>query len=138
MENAPMRLRKTSSLLVSVVAYFVFLGAVVWGGVLGAHALLSASPPPSFLLADEPEKSSEPESRAPLPAVVLKPSQPVAPPSKTWTSSIHRAYAGPAPTPKHVSERPSSKRKSRRASRKLSQEARDAHASGRVWRSPGF
>jgi hypothetical protein len=133
-----MRLGKTLSLLVSVMAYFVFLGTVVWGGMIGAHALLSASPPPGFLLADEPERHSEPESRTPLPAVVLKPSQPVAVPSKTWTSSIHRAYAGPAPAPKHVSERPSSKRKSRRAGRKLGQEARDAYASGRAWRSPGF
>jgi hypothetical protein len=133
-----MRLGQTSSLLVSVLAYFVFLAVVVCGGVLGAHALLSASPPPGFLLADEPERRSEPENPPPLPAVVLKPSQPVAAPSKSWTSSIGRAYAEPAPISKHVTERPSSKRKSRRASRKPSHEARDAYASGRAWRSPGF
>ena len=135
--NTLMRLGKTSGLLISVLAYFVFLSLVVWGGMLGAHALLSASPPPGFLLADEPDRRSAPESRAPLPAVVFKLSQPVAAPSKTWTSSIRGAYAASPPVSKHVAERPSSKRKSR-ASRKLSHEARDAYASGRAWRSPGF
>jgi hypothetical protein len=131
-----MRLSKTSRLPLSVCAYFLFLSVVVLGGLFGTHAVLSATPPPGFLQADKPSKINEIETQPPLPAVVIKPQrQPMAVSTKSWTPSISRGFVE-APPAKEVTKLESkSKYKSRRASRKLSKEAKDAYASGRTWKS---
>ena len=69
-----MRVRNAPRFLLSVAGYFVFIGIVVCGGILGAQALLRTVPQPEFL---QRETAGVKAIRPPHEAVVeLKPYRP--------------------------------------------------------------
>jgi hypothetical protein len=133
-----MRVRNAPRFLLSVAGYFVFIGIVVGGGILGAQALLRTVPQPEFL---QRETAGVKAIRPPHEAVVeLKPYRPREVSSRvTWRTSIGRPYIAPvAPTKSSAGRevRKASKAKStpQSTARKVTGEAADAYAWTPSWR----
>jgi len=134
-----MRVRNAPRFLLSMAAYFLFIGIVVGGGIFGAQALLRTVPQPEFL---QRETALVKNFRPPPEAVVeLKPYRPRETSSKvTWRTSIGHSYVASVAPVKSAAGREVRKKASKAKSkpqstaRKITREAADAYAWTPSWR----
>jgi hypothetical protein len=135
-----MRIQGRKRLLISLVAYFVAIGALILGAPYALRSAHSTAEQPSFLVPEylmaRSMETTKPTHEA---EVLVKPYSPAVSSQVTWRPAIVRSYvARPAetqsPAQKITGKTKSIRAQKARHKRPPNPRAMDAYASGTVWR----